>query len=190
MKITALPEQMMLQKLLHYNPETGKLLWSRRSVEDFAATAARTREWQQKWWNKRFADTEVGSVSNEGYLCARIMGGTYKVHRLVWKLMHGEDPAFVDHINGNRADNRLCNLRSVPRSENAKNKSAVRGKEEGDVGISLRNGKWRARISDSGRLIQLGTFETKGEAMAARRAAEVALGYHRNHGRKNHSTSE
>ena len=190
MKITTLPEQILLQKLLQYNPETGELLWRHRSVEDFVPTPARTREWQQKWWNKRFADTAVGSISNEGYLCARIFGGTYKVHRLIWKLVHGKDPDFVDHINGDRADNRLGNLRTVSRSGNAKNKSTTEGKEDGDVGVSLRNGKWRARISDSGRLIQLGTFETKAEALAARRAAEVTLDYHPNHGRKSHSTSE
>lgn len=190
MKITALPEQIMLQKLLRYNPETGEALWNSRTVEDFAPTAARTREWQQKWWNKRFADTVVGSLSNEGYLCARIMGSTYKVHRLIWKLVHGEDPDFIDHINGNRADNRLCNLRSVPRGENAKNVAARGDRLSAETGVSLRNNRWRARITDSGRLIQLGTFDTEAEAVAARRAAEVALGYHPNHGRKSHPTSE
>ena len=190
MKISALPEQMMLQKLLRYNPETGELLWSRRTVEYFTPTPSRTREWQQKWWNKRFAGTAVGSHGNEGYICARIFGGTYKVHRLIWKLVHGVDPDFVDHINGNRADNRLCNLRDVAKGVNAKNRSTVGDKEAGDVGVSPRNGKWRARISDSYRLIQLGTFNTKAEALAARRAAEVTLGYHHNHGRKSHSTSE
>lgn len=185
MKITALPEQIVLQKLLRYNSETGELLWSRRSGEDFTPTPARTREWQQKWWNKRFADTPVGSVSNEGYLCARILGGTYKVHRLIWKLVHGVDPDFVDHINGNRSDNRLCNLRSVPKGENSRNLGVRAGKEEGDVGVSYHGKRWRARITASGRLVQLGTFDTKDEALAARRAAETMLGYHPNHGRKN-----
>lgn len=180
MKITALPEQIVLQKLLRYNPETGELLWNHRVAEDFTPTTTRTREWQYRWWNKRFANTTVGSLGDGGYLCARIMGTAYKVHRLIWKLVHGEDPDFVDHVNGNRSDNRICNLRSVPRSENAKN-LASRG---GDLGVSLRNGKWRARITDTGRLIQLGTFVTKAEAVAARRAAEVTLGYHPNHGRK------
>lgn len=181
MKITTLPDQIVLQKLLRYNPETGELLWNRRGAADFTPTPARTSEWQQKWWNKRFADTAVGTLNNEGYLCARIFGGAYKVHRLIWKLVHGKDPDFVDHINGDRADNRLSNLRSVPRSENAKN-LASRG---GDTGVSLRNNRWRARIADSGRLIQLGTFDTREEAVAARHAAEVALGYHPNHGRRN-----
>jgi hypothetical protein len=190
MKITALPEQIVLQKLLRYNQETGTVLWNHRSLGEFVPTAARTREWQQKWWNKRFADTTVGSLSDEGYLCARIMGNTYKVHRLIWKLVHGEDPDFVDHINGDRADNRLCNLRSVSRGENAKNVATRDNKSDAVLGVSLRNGRWRARISDSGKLIQLGTFDTMAEAVAARRAAEVALDYHPNHGRKNHSTSE
>ena len=190
MNITTLPEQILLQKLLRYNPETGELLWNRRSVDDFTPTPSRTREWQQKWWNKRFADSAVGSISDEMYLCARVFGRTYKVHRLIWKLVHGVDPDFVDHINGNRADNRLCNLRDVTRGGNAKNRSTVGDKGDGDVGVSPRNSKWRARISDSGRLIQLGTFDTKAEALAARRTAEVTLGYHPNHGRKSHSTSE
>jgi hypothetical protein len=181
MKITTLPDQIVLQKLLRYNPETGELLWNRREAADFTPTPARTSEWQQKWWNKRFADTTVGALNNEGYLCARVMGSAYKVHRLIWKLVYGEDPDFIDHTNGERADNRLSNLRSVPRSENAKN-LASRG---GDTGVSLRNKRWRARITDSGRLIQLGTFDTREEAVAARRAAEVALGYHPNHGRRN-----
>ncbi len=189
MKITALPEQILLQKLLRYNPETGEVVWSHRSEDDFVPTGARTREWQQKWWNKRFANTVVGSLNNEGYLCARIMGSTYKVHRLIWKLVYGEDPDFVDHINGDRADNRLCNLRSVPRNENAKNVAARSNRLDIATGVSQRNGKWRARIADSGKLIQLGTFDTMAEAVAARRAAEAMLGYHPNHGRKSHPTS-
>lgn len=184
MKLTTLPSQDVLQKLLEYNPDTGVLRWKPRETSEFVPTPKRTAEWQQRWWNARFAGCIAGTLSDEGYLCARINGTTYKVHRLVWKLTHGVDPEFIDHVNGNRIDNRIENLRSISFVANRKNAGVPTNNTSGILGVDRRNGKWRARITHNKELIELGQFPTEAEAVAARRAAEKMFGYHENHGQR------
>lgn len=79
----------------------------------------------------------------------------------------------VDHINGNPSDNRKLNLRIVSHLENMQNKKIYKNNASGIIGVSQRrNGKWYARIMVDGNEMWLGTFETKEDAVAARRAAE------------------
>jgi hypothetical protein len=105
----------------------------------------------------------------------------YKIHRLIWALVHGEWPIEIDHINGDPGDNRLANLREVDRAGNMRNTARVCDRYPG---VAPRDGKWTARISvGDSYVVQLGTFATEAEAIAARCGAERVLGYHPNHGR-------
>lgn len=73
-----------------------------------------------------------GSLDKDGYLIIKIKGKQFKAHRLVWFLCKGYFPVNeIDHINRNRLDNRIENLRDVTRLENARNKTPIINKDTG-----------------------------------------------------------
>jgi uncharacterized protein YkuJ len=135
------------------------------------------------------AGAVVGSVVKDGcgktYLTIWINGKNVKAHRLAWLYMTGEFPAAtVDHINGNGTDNRWENLRCVSKGENNKNKRLFRKNKSGVCGVAFhkRDHIWTASIRVKTRLIHLGTFVNKDDAIDARRRAERDYGFHDNHG--------
>lgn len=99
------------------------------------------------------------------------------LHRVIAERM-GLDIADkdVDHIDGNRLNNRRSNLRAATRSENARNSGARRNSKSGIKGVHLRDGRWIAQIGMSGRRVYLGSFATIEAAAAA--YAEAAKKYH------------
>lgn len=109
-------------------------------------------------------------------------GGRVFLHRL---LTSCPDDKFVDHINGNGLDNRRCNLRIVDKVGNSRNTKLNVRNTSGKSGVAYREdtGKWRAFIGAEGKILCLGSYDTKGAAIAARELAEIHLGYHHNHGR-------
>ena len=100
-------------------------------------------------------------------------------------MYHGQDPVFIDHINGNGLDNRIQNLRSVTHQQNMKNQKVRSDSSSGCPGVSFssRDNKWRAYIATPDGVVSLGYFERKEDAVIARSKAEIEFGYHRNHGR-------
>jgi hypothetical protein len=134
-------------------------------------------------WNGRFAGKLAFNRRRpNGYLDGTLFGEAYVAHRIIWKMVHGTDPETIDHINGDRSDNKLTNLRSVSLGENLKNQSTPKSNTSGAVGVSYdrRLSRWRARIGSK----YLGIFPTKEAAVAARAMAAIELGYHPNHGRE------
>jgi hypothetical protein len=107
-------------------------------------------------------------------------------HRIAYKYVHGIDPDEVDHINGERADNRICNLRSVTATGNRRNMAKPPSNKSGFVGVHWRQDKkkWVAHITLANRYTFLGYFKTKEEAAERRKAAEREHGFHPNHGRE------
>lgn len=99
--------------------------------------------------------------------------------------MTGEDPLVIDHINGNRGDDRFENLRDVTPLLNARNAALFSSNKSGFPGVEFhsRDLVWTAKIGVGGKQTHLGNFKTKEEAIAARIGAEVVLDYHVNHGR-------
>lgn len=180
-----LPDTSVVATLLSYNPKTGVFTWRPRDRTWFTDTPTRSAEWQCTWWNARFANAQAGTLDPYGYIVIRLLKVDYRAHRLAWLLMTGEPPVFIDHINGNRSDNRFVNLRSVEHAENTKNAKRRADNTAGVTGVSYFAPKntWRARINDNKRTITLGYFRTKKEAIAARKAAEKVYAYHKNHGR-------
>lgn len=154
-----------LKAHLHYDPETG--VFTRR-----------------KKWGARLAGGIIGCMSKHGYLQISVAGKCYTAQRLAWFYTHGEWPVgVVDHINRDRGDNRLCNLRCVNYSQNSLNTISVRGMSgvRGVCLMSPRNRKrskklWRADISVDGKRIRLGEFYLLEDAIAARKAAETRYG--------------
>lgn len=185
MAIRKLPPQEVLRQLLEYDPDTGKLFWRERPESLFTKGKRFKPSTQSKQWNTRYAGKEaMTSVGAGGYLKGTIDGVYYLAHRVIWKLVTGIDPDEIDHIDGGRANNRFDNLRDVNRGQNAKNIATPRTNTSGVMGVYSVSKSWTASIRANGLQIHLGTFDTMEEALEARKAAEVAYGYHENHGRE------
>lgn len=170
-----------LRELIAYDACTGKLTWLPRDLmfckNDHQANA----------WNAKHAGTEAGvATDTHGYKAITVFNKRYLVHRLIWAIHYGVWPSGqIDHINGDRSDNRIENLRDVSQSQNQKNAKRRSDNKSGVPGVSwhARYAKWQAAISNDGKRKCLGYFKNLDEAVQIRRAAELSLGYHENHGR-------
>lgn len=166
-----MPSHAELKRLLDYDPESGVLIW-------------RFREGNNSF-NARDAGTwALCTPMKNGYLCGRINRKTYYAHRIAWKWCYGTEPQFLDHINHDRTDNRIANLRAVSKQENCKNVSKGKRNTSGHVGViwDKRRGYWVAAIKINGKNIHLGRFVDKSDAVDARKNAERRFGFHENHG--------
>ncbi len=116
----------------------------------------------------------VGHMAS-GYLRVVLGDRQMMAHRVAWCLVHGEWPLHqIDHINGDKADNRLANLRDVTGLVNSQNMHrAKKNNRAGELGVSrYKSGRHIARIYREGRRYYLGSFGTAEEARAAYRAAK------------------
>lgn len=169
------------EALFDYNPENGLLTWKNRPEHHFRTL----KGWRT--FHARFAGKPAGCVDAKGYIRILIDGHGVRAHRIVWLMCHGEEAlGEIDHINGNPADNRIENLRLVTNWQNSRNRKTPKQNTSGRVGVAWRQdlGRWEATIGvGSGKSKSLGAYDTKEEAIAARRGAEIVLEYHPNHGR-------
>lgn len=164
----------ILQEKFEYDPETGKIY-------------------------KRFGDQTYSvlggeafkSVDRKGYLFGKLNRRKYFAHRVAWAMYHGEWPqGQIDHINGDRQDNRIENLRVVSNLENCRNLGRKPARNpEFDSGVNgvhwnKQNSKWMVRLRTKGKWLYFGCYTDLDEAIAVRRRAEVAHGFHPNHGRR------
>jgi hypothetical protein len=118
---------------------------------------------------RRRAGQVLGCDTGKGYLSLMIDGGVYKAHRLAWFYMFGEWPnGHIDHINGNRCDNRIGNLRDVSPAVNAQNlRGAMPRNKVGLLGVHREDGRYRACIRVGGKSKHLGWFDAPEPAHAA-----------------------
>lgn len=168
-----LPSLEYLKPCLDYSPDTGALTWKERPIEHFKDKQAIST------WNTRFAGKDAGTVNSKGYLAIRISGTSYLAHRLAWKLSTGDDPAeHIDHINGDKLDNRLCNLREATRPQNSRNRASQSNNTSGFKGAfwHKRDSKWVAQIRINGKKKHLGYFPTPEAAHHA--YCQAATKYH------------
>lgn len=122
---------------------------------------------------------EAGCVSTNGYRQIWFRGRQCMEHRVAWFLHYGEWPKnHVDHINGNRSDNRIVNLRLATNAENLRNRSKPKNNVSGFKGVSWieRYQKWQATIKFDGKNKFLGRFDTREDAADAYNQA--ALKHH------------
>lgn len=120
------------------------------------------------------AGTTAGGLNRSGYRYIRVDGRRYAAHRLAWLLTHGCWPTGdIDHVNGDRADNRLANLREATRLQNAANARRPCTNTSGYKGVhwATHRRKWRASIGVNYRKLYLGYFATPQDAHAAYIAA-------------------
>lgn len=155
-------------ELLDYNPNTGELRWKVRRGSRIKA------------------GDSAGCIKPDGYIQIRTCGKAYYAHRLAWLLHYGRWPDDdLDHVNHDRADNRIGNLRKAGGCDNARNQSLFLTNTSGTSGVHWhkQHKKWCAQIGVDKRLRFLGYFTTQEEAAAARQAANKQYGFHENHGK-------
>ena len=160
---------MQARERLEYDPESGKLFWKAKDTTNDASGKA-------KAWNGLYAGKETGSGNAWGYLVVNMWGTPYRAHRLAWAIYYGEEPPeMIDHINGNRTDNRLCNLRAATATENVRNRVVRKDSRTGLKGVTFHSGsgKWRARISVNKTKIDLGLHGSAHDAAEAYQAAAI-----------------
>lgn len=114
-------------------------------------------------------NTEAGSLKPDGYKYIGYKGKVYCAHRVVFYYHHGYLPEYVDHINHNRSDNRIENLRAATPSENQCNRVLNRNNTSGVKGVTWNKNrnKWQASICFEGKVYNLGRFEKLEDAEAA-----------------------
>lgn len=106
--------------------------------------------------------------SEKGYFRTEIDGHSFYVHRLAWFIHYGDWPDEIDHVNGIRSDNRICNLRAVTRSVNQQNRSKYSSRRCLPVGVRVHScGKYEARIRVNGKTVSLGLFPSEQTAAEA-----------------------
>ncbi len=151
-----------LKELLHYDHETGDFIWK--------VTPS---------YNKKVNPGDVGGwIETRGYRRIEIDRRTYSAHRLAWFYMTGKWPMYeIDHINGQRCDNRFCNLREVTSAQNNQNSKSVWGSSKyRGVWWSNSVGKWQSQIKLNGKRFYLGVFDMEEDAANAYKSAR--LKYH------------
>ena len=151
-----------LVELLVYNPSNGFFTW------------------KQDQGRIRLGAT-AGSLRKDGYLQIMLNHKLYLAHRLAWFYITQEWPTEqIDHVNKNRSDNRLCNLRLATNKQNGENLPMLCTNVSGHRGVSWDTSrkKWKAQIKHHGRNIFLGRFESLTDAAEAARVARSRLFTH------------
>lgn len=175
----------MLREVLDYDPDTGRLVWKERAPHQFPA-GENTHPGVCQMWNKQRAGKEALTANINGYKVGAVMTVRVYAHRVAWAIHYGEWPEHdIDHINGDRGDNRIVNLRAAPRYENNRNRRMNRRNTSGVTGVHYAKtvGKWMASITVEGVKKNLGMYDQKEDAISARQKAERDYGYHPRHGR-------
>lgn len=153
------PQPYVLRRVLSYNPETGALTWNPRTELDCSPAQL------AKWNIKHAGKPAFGTLTSQGYLSGMLFNKQYKAHAVAWAIHHGYWPTLIDHVNRDRTDNRLANLRDVPHNVNVHN--SMPRSSTGFKGVRKRGERFVARIRTPEKLVYLGTFDTAEQAAAA-----------------------
>jgi hypothetical protein len=140
----------LAQQIWEYDSETGVMAWKIKPCQGVSVGQI------------------AGWANSRGYLQVMYKGKRYTVHRLAWLITTGEWPVNeIDHINGVTDDNRILNLRDVPRSQNHQNRPCHRAGQLRFTTFNKASGKWRAQAPGiKGKQKYLGYYSTMEEANA------------------------
>jgi hypothetical protein len=140
-----------LRELLHYCPESGVF------------------KWLVKASHHRKPGDIAGYLNPNGYLYIKIKGKKYTAGRLAWLYVNGEFPTYyVDHIDGNKSNNKISNLRDVTNSTNQQNRKIARADNKcGLLGVCKVGNKFAAQITINRKQKNLGRFNSANDAHQA-----------------------
>lgn len=179
MKITKYPTQKEIKQVLDYDKETGIFTWKKRSIDDF-----RKAKYQKRcldMWNLRHAGAQAGKDNGTGYLVFKLFGKTVLASRIAYIYVYGEniDGYEIDHINRNKQDNRISNIRKCNRKVNVRNSGKRKTNTSGVVGVYYNNHKckWVATIFINLKKKELCSSHDFNRVVLARYNAELKYGY-------------
>lgn len=165
MKVNKIPEE--IREYLRY--EDGKLYWTKKPCK-----------------NVRVGDEAGHHCKSKGYIRILFRGSHYRTHRVAWFLVKGEQPPdILDHINNNKTDNRIENLREATQSQNSFNAKTRKDNTSGIKGVHWHklNKRWVARVKINNKYIHIGNFTDLDEAeQAVKEARQQIHGEYANHG--------
>jgi len=172
--------QEYLKECFYYDFFNGCLVWKDRPKSHFKENKAYGAF-------KRFIGKSAGSKSflgKKAYIRITLKTKSLMAHRLIWLFIHGAEAEEIDHIDGNGCNNKIENLRSVSRVDNARNQKKFITNTSGVTGVyKIKDqDKWYSQIRINGKLKSLGTYKNIDDAINARRVAESEYGFHENHG--------
>jgi hypothetical protein len=168
-----------LAACLNYDPDTGLFTWRHRPIELFHTE----RDWRA--FNTLFAGKPaLTAVTATGYRTGVVVRQRVFAHRVAWAIYYGHEPNVIDHINGDRLDNRIANLRNGTQSQNCRNQKLSQRNRSGFIGVfwAANAGKWRAQMRCDGRT-ESKLFVELADAVEWRRAAQLKAGFCEGHGR-------
>ena len=160
----------LLNHLFEYDKETGNLIWKIKP--------------SSRGHSVKAGDI-AGTLKSHGYLCVGINYNSYRAHRLIFLMHKGYLPKTVDHINGDKLDNRIENLRAATIGQNQHNRKTNANNTSGYKGVCWNKAqkKWTARITLERKNIHLGYFANVEEAAeVVRKAREELHGDFAHHG--------
>jgi len=145
------PQLSEIKAMFRYEPETGFL---------------------RRLTNGRGHRTRIGDVAGyktlNGYILVKVGNRGYLAHQIAWFLCTGVWPiSQLDHVNRDKADNRIANLRLASQSQNVSNTAKLNGCISRHKGVTFRGGSFTARIKKNGISHHLGSFKTEEEASVA-----------------------
>jgi hypothetical protein len=112
------PTQEYLNECFRYDPKTGHLFWKVRPLHHFNSSHG------MNITNSQFSNHRAGTLQSKGYVAVMVNGKGYRAHRIIWMMIHGLfPPDELDHVNHQRDDNRIENLRLATSQENKRNSS-------------------------------------------------------------------
>ncbi|MNK14251.1 AP2 domain protein [compost metagenome] len=176
-----LPSREYLIECFNYDSSTGKVTWNYRPEKHFKNIGICNR------WNSQFAGKlALNTLDKYGYRVGGLDGKILKSHRVIYKIVTGDEPGIIDHVCGDIENNTIHAMENGSYLNNSKNRKLPKNNNSGVIGVgwNKRSNKWIARIGQEYEIKFLGYFDRIEDAIMARELAEKNLGYHDNHGRK------
>lgn len=158
-----------LKNVIHYDPSTGIV---DRHIRKYLRT------------DRKIPFGSITNTFGKSYIRLQLFGRLYMAHRIIWFYVHGVWPKYIDHIDGNGMNNKLCNLREVDIQENLKNKRIYTKNTTGVSGVVYleKTNNYKVDIVINKQKIYLGRHASIFEAACAKKSAENKYGFHENHG--------